>query len=154
MIQISPFYNRMSQEGPPPIRCPRCLANYGVLRFVDPTAKLSRKSVECMVKHSSTTGGNYVVVHLHFQEDMVAFLAAYLMVVIMAMLITNVLLALVMIVVGEFLYQLCFCSSFFFSLWERIFVSSVLIKVPHGGWLPFAVSIVLVVIMFSWNHER
>ena len=53
-----------------------------------------------MIRHSSAIGGKYIVVHLHLQEDMVAFLATYLMVVIMVMLITTVL-ALEMIVVWE-----------------------------------------------------
>ena len=42
----------------------------------------------------------------------------------------------------------------FFSITEGIYVSSVLTKVPHGGWFPLAVSVVLAVIMFSWNHRR
>lgn len=79
---------------------------------------------------------------------------AFGVVVIMVMLITTVLLALVMIVVWRTPLPAVLLFFTCFSIMEGIYVSSVLIKVPHGGWLPFAVSIVLAVIMFSWNHGR
>lgn len=73
VIRISPFANRLSQEVPPPIQRLRCLANYEALRFAAPIAKLAEELVERMIKHSSTTGGKYIAVHLRFEEDMVAF---------------------------------------------------------------------------------
>jgi hypothetical protein len=68
VIRISPFANRLSQEVPPPIQRLRCLANYEALRFADPIAKLAETLVERMIKHSSTTGGKYIAVHLRFEE--------------------------------------------------------------------------------------
>jgi len=79
---------------------------------------------------------------------------AFGVVVIMVMLITTVLLTLVMIIVWKAPLPLVLVFFTFFSITEGIYVSSVLTKVPHGGWLPFAVSVVLAVIMFSWNHGR
>ena len=74
VIWIYPFSNRLSQEVPPPIQCPRCLANYGILRFVDPIAELAGKLVEHMIKHSSTTGEKYIVVRLRFKRTWWLFL--------------------------------------------------------------------------------
>lgn len=79
---------------------------------------------------------------------------AFGVVVIMVMLITTVLLTLVMVIVWKapLLVALVFFSCF--SIMEGIYVSSVLIKIPQGGWLPFAVSVIISVIMFSWNLGR
>ena len=68
------------------------------------------------------------------------------------MLITTLLLALVMIVVWKVPLPTVLLFFTCVLIMEGRYVSFVLIKVPHGGWIPFAVSIILVVIMLSWNH--
>lgn len=79
---------------------------------------------------------------------------AFGVVVIMVMLITTVLLTLVMIIVWKAPLPVVLVFFTCFSIMEGIYLSSVLTKVPQGGWLPFAVSIVFAVIMFSWNYGR
>lgn len=79
---------------------------------------------------------------------------AFGVVVIMVMLITTVLLTLVMIIVWKTPLPVVFVFFTCFFIMEGTYVSSVLTKVPHGGWLPFSISVVLAVIMFSWNHGR
>uniref|UniRef100_A0A803KWT2 Uncharacterized protein n=1 Tax=Chenopodium quinoa TaxID=63459 RepID=A0A803KWT2_CHEQI len=37
---------------------------------------------------------------------------------------------------------------------ESVYVSAVLIKIPEGGWIPFAISIILALIMFGWYFGR
>ncbi|KAI3991408.1 hypothetical protein MKX01_006707, partial [Papaver californicum] len=51
----------------------RCLANYEALRFPKPIRPLAEKMVDRMIRNRSISGGNYVSVHLRFEEDMVAF---------------------------------------------------------------------------------
>uniref|UniRef100_A0A1J3K0S4 O-fucosyltransferase family protein n=1 Tax=Noccaea caerulescens TaxID=107243 RepID=A0A1J3K0S4_NOCCA len=73
VIRISPFANRLAMSVPPYIQLLRCIANYKALKFSSPISTLAEKLVDRMVEKSSETGGNYVSVHLRFEEDMVAF---------------------------------------------------------------------------------
>ncbi|CAA7062341.1 unnamed protein product [Microthlaspi erraticum] len=73
VIRISPFANRLAMSVPPYIQLLRCIANYKALRFSSPISTLAQKLADRMVEKSSDTGGNYVSVHLRFEEDMVAF---------------------------------------------------------------------------------
>ncbi|CAM8972022.1 unnamed protein product [Rhodiola kirilowii] len=73
VIRIAPFANRLSMSVPPHIQFLRCLANYKALRFSNSISTLAKKVVSRMIDNSSKTGGQYVSVHLRFEEDMVAF---------------------------------------------------------------------------------
>lgn len=74
--------------------------------------------------------------------------------VIWVMLITTFLVSLVMILVWNLPlpFTLIFCCVF--GLIEGVFLTSVLNKVPQGGWVPFAISTLFLIIMLSWNHGR
>ncbi|BAT08366.1 Os09g0448200, partial [Oryza sativa Japonica Group] len=79
---------------------------------------------------------------------------AFGVVVIMVMLITTVLLTLVMIIIWR--TPLVLAGLYFvpFFIMEGAYVSAVFTKIPEGGWLPFAVSITLAMIMFGWYYGR
>ncbi|KAF6172344.1 hypothetical protein GIB67_024966 [Kingdonia uniflora] len=72
-IRISPFANRLSNDGPPAVQRLRCLANFEALRFSNPIATFADNLVARMKEHSSKNSGRYISVHLRFEEDMVAF---------------------------------------------------------------------------------
>ncbi|TVU09760.1 hypothetical protein EJB05_43255, partial [Eragrostis curvula] len=79
---------------------------------------------------------------------------AFGVVVIMVMLITTILLTLVMDIkwrTPPFLVVLYFIPFF---IMEGSYVSAVFTKIPEGGWLPFAVSLILALIMFVWYYGR
>ncbi|KAK1278074.1 putative potassium transporter 17 [Acorus gramineus] len=79
---------------------------------------------------------------------------AFGVVVILVMLITTILLTLVMIMIWRtppILICLYFISFF---ILEGVYVSAVFTKIPEGGWLPFAISIILAFIMFGWYYGR
>nr|CAD1827148.1 unnamed protein product [Ananas comosus var. bracteatus] len=79
---------------------------------------------------------------------------AFGVVVILVMFITTILLTLVMIIIWRtpiILAGLYFVS---FSILEGAYVSAVMTKFIKGGWLPFAVSIILAFIMFGWYYGR
>lgn len=70
------------------------------------------------------------------------------------MLITTILLTLVMIIIWRtppILVGLYFVSFF---IMEGVYVSAVLTKILEGGWVPFAISIILAFIMFGWYYGR
>ncbi|KAK7277220.1 hypothetical protein RIF29_18371 [Crotalaria pallida] len=73
VIRIAPFANRLAISVPPHIQFLRCLTNYKALRFTSSISTLAKKLVNRMIEKSSRTGGKYIVVHLRFEEDMVAF---------------------------------------------------------------------------------
>lgn len=73
IVRIAPFANRLSPNLPPYIQHLRCLANFEALRFSNPIITLAKMLVNRMTIDSSNSGGNYVSVHLRFEEDMVAF---------------------------------------------------------------------------------
>jgi len=70
------------------------------------------------------------------------------------MLITTILLTIVMIIIWRtppILVGLYFISFF---ILEGVYVSAVLTKILEGGWLPFAISVILASIMFGWYYGR
>ncbi|KAI7730551.1 hypothetical protein M8C21_001328 [Ambrosia artemisiifolia] len=79
---------------------------------------------------------------------------AFGVVVILVMLITTLLLTLVMIVIWRVPLILVALFSFTFLTMEGFYVSSVFTKIKQGGWIPFAISIILAFIMFGWFHGR
>ncbi|KAJ7544285.1 hypothetical protein O6H91_09G072700 [Diphasiastrum complanatum] len=74
--------------------------------------------------------------------------------VILVMLITTVLITLVMLAVWQIPLILALSFLGLFGFIEGIYMTAVLVKIPQGGWLPFAVSFVLVTVMLSWNYGR
>lgn len=70
------------------------------------------------------------------------------------MLITTLLLTLVMIVIWRVPLILVALFTFFFLTMEGVYVSSVFTKIEEGGWIPFAISLILAFIMFGWFYGR
>ncbi|XP_077230055.1 putative potassium transporter 17 [Tasmannia lanceolata] len=79
---------------------------------------------------------------------------AFGVVVILVMLITTLLLTLVMVIIWR--TPLLFVGLYFviFFILEGVYVSAVFTKIPQGGWVPFAISIILAFIMFGWYYGR
>lgn len=75
-------------------------------------------------------------------------------VVILVMFITTILITLVMIIVWRTPLLLAWLYFVAFFILEGTYVSAVMIKFVEGGWLPFAVSIILAFIMFGWYYGR
>ncbi|KAL3731241.1 hypothetical protein ACJRO7_028161 [Eucalyptus globulus] len=79
---------------------------------------------------------------------------AFGVVVSLVMLITTILLTIVMIMIWRtpiVLVVLYFCVFF---VMEGVYVSAVFAKILEGGWIPFAISIILAFIMFVWFYGR
>ncbi|XP_028784253.1 probable potassium transporter 17 [Neltuma alba] len=79
---------------------------------------------------------------------------AFGVVVSLVMLITTILLTLVMIMIWRtpaILVALYFCVFF---VVEGVYVSAVFTKLLEGGWIPFAISFILAIIMFGWFYGR
>lgn len=72
----------------------------------------------------------------------------------MVMLITTLLLTLVMIIVWRTPPILVALYFIVFFVMEGVYVSSVLTKLSQGGWIPFAISVILAIIMFGWFYGR
>lgn len=70
------------------------------------------------------------------------------------MLITTILLTLVMITIWRTPFLLVALYFIVFFVMEGVYVSAVLTKIPEGGWIPFAISLILAVIMFGWFYGR
>ncbi|XP_024964288.1 probable potassium transporter 17 isoform X1 [Cynara cardunculus var. scolymus] len=79
---------------------------------------------------------------------------AFGVVIILVMLITTLLLTLVMIVIWRIPAFLVALFSFVFLTIEGLYVSSVFTKIKDGGWIPFAISLILAFIMFGWFYGR
>ncbi|KAI5677915.1 hypothetical protein M9H77_08865 [Catharanthus roseus] len=79
---------------------------------------------------------------------------AFGVVVSMVMLITTILLTLVMIIIWRTPAVLVALYFTVFFVMEGVYVSSVCIKIPEGGWIPFAISVILAIIMFGWFYGR
>lgn len=75
-------------------------------------------------------------------------------VVSLVMLITTVLLTLVMIIIWKTPPVLVALYFFVFFVMEGVYVSAVCTKIYEGGWIPFAISFILAVIMFGWFYGR
>ncbi|XP_031484891.1 potassium transporter 26-like [Nymphaea colorata] len=79
---------------------------------------------------------------------------AYGVAVVWVMLITTCLMTVVMLTIwhtNAFLVAVFFMV--FFSL-EGTYMTSLLNKVPQGGWVPFAISVFFLIIMLSWTYGR
>lgn len=79
---------------------------------------------------------------------------AFGVVVILVMLITTILLALVMLIIWGTNVVLVALYLVPFLILEGTYVSAVCTKILRGGWLPFAVSLVLALVMFGWYYGR
>lgn len=79
---------------------------------------------------------------------------AFGVVVILVMLITTILLSLVMLIVWGTHVVLVALYLVPFLILEGTYVSAVCTKIMKGGWLPFAISLVLALVMFSWYYGR
>ncbi|KAL2550621.1 Potassium transporter 5 [Forsythia ovata] len=79
---------------------------------------------------------------------------AYGVVVIWVMIITTFLTTLVMLVIWK--TNILLVLGFFlpYMLIESIFMTSLLNKIPQGGWVPFAISAFFLIIMLSWTYGR
>lgn len=75
-------------------------------------------------------------------------------VVTMVMIITSVLLTIVMITIWRTPKILVALFAFTFIGMEGVYVSAVLNKLLEGGWIPFAISLILACIMFGWFYGR
>ncbi|KAG0598340.1 hypothetical protein M758_12G065100 [Ceratodon purpureus] len=74
VIRFTPFANRLAYDGVPKrLQKLRCYSNFVALRFAQPIADLGNNLVKRMKDKSAKTNGNYVSIHLRFEEDMVAF---------------------------------------------------------------------------------
>lgn len=75
-------------------------------------------------------------------------------VVIWVMIITTFLISLVMVVIWKtnILLVLGFLLPYLFI--EGAFMSSLLQKIPQGGWVPFAISAFFITVMLSWTYGR
>lgn len=79
---------------------------------------------------------------------------AFGVVVIMVMLITTILLSLVMLIIWDTHVVLVALYFVPFLILEGTYVSAVCTKILKGGWMPFAVSLLLALIMFGWYYGR
>uniref|UniRef100_A0A453KYJ0 K+ potassium transporter integral membrane domain-containing protein n=1 Tax=Aegilops tauschii subsp. strangulata TaxID=200361 RepID=A0A453KYJ0_AEGTS len=79
---------------------------------------------------------------------------AFGLVVIMVMLITSIMLTLVMIIIWRTPPVLVAAYFVPFVIMEGSYVSAVFTKFTEGGWLPFAISMILALIMFVWYYGR
>ncbi|KAM3753391.1 hypothetical protein ACB098_03G090400 [Castanea mollissima] len=79
---------------------------------------------------------------------------AFGVVVSLVMLITTILLTLVMIIIWKTPPVLVALYFSMFFVMEGVYVSAVCTKIYEGGWIPFAISFMLAVIMFGWFYGR
>ncbi|XP_030960541.1 probable potassium transporter 17 [Quercus lobata] len=79
---------------------------------------------------------------------------AFGVVVSLVMLITTILLTLVMIIIWKTPPVLVALYFSVFFVMEGVYVSAVCTKIYEGGWIPFAISFILAVIMFGWFYGR
>ncbi|XP_011074017.1 potassium transporter 4 [Sesamum indicum] len=77
---------------------------------------------------------------------------AYGLAVLSVMLITTFLMALVMVFVWQ--RSVALAVVFFLFSWfiEGAYLSAAYIKVPQGGWVPLALSLIFMLIMFVWHY--
>ncbi|XP_025886352.2 probable potassium transporter 17 isoform X2 [Solanum lycopersicum] len=79
---------------------------------------------------------------------------AFGVVVSIVMLITTILLTLVMIIIWRTPPALVGLYFVVFFVMESVYVSAIFTKIPEGGWIPFAISLILAFIMFGWFYGR
>ncbi|KAG2597629.1 probable potassium transporter 3 [Panicum virgatum] len=68
------------------------------------------------------------------------------------MVVTTLLMALVMVFVWQQGFLLAAMFLLAFGSVESVYLSAALIKVPQGGWLPLALSLVIVAVMYVWHY--
>ncbi|CAL5407923.1 unnamed protein product [Camellia sinensis] len=87
-------------------------------------------------------------------QDGVQLGNAFGVVVVWVMIITTCLITLVMLVIWD--TNLILVSGFFtiFVTIEGVYMTSLLNKVPQGGWAPFAISAFFLTVMLSWTYGR
>ncbi|MQM19580.1 hypothetical protein Taro_052585 [Colocasia esculenta] len=79
---------------------------------------------------------------------------AYGVAVIWVMIITTLLMVVVMLVIWDTNIILVSLFAMVFLGVEGIYMSSLLNKVPQGGWVPFAISAFFLLITLSWTYGR
>ncbi|XP_042491356.1 potassium transporter 26-like [Macadamia integrifolia] len=79
---------------------------------------------------------------------------AYGVAVVWVMLITTNLILVVMLVIWNTNPILAACFYFPFLIIEAIYMTSLIKKVPQGGWVPFAIAAFFLIIMTSWTYGR
>ncbi|KAL4579548.1 hypothetical protein LXL04_015698 [Taraxacum kok-saghyz] len=79
---------------------------------------------------------------------------AFGVVIILVMLITTLLLILVMIVIWKTPKLVVTLFALIFVSMEAIYTTSIFTKIKQGGWIPFAISLILAFIMFGWFYGR
>ncbi|CAK9273231.1 unnamed protein product [Sphagnum jensenii] len=74
VIRFTPFANRLAYDGiPKRIQKLRCFTNFEALQFASPIAATGQLLVKRMAAKSANSNGNYVAIHLRYEQDMVAF---------------------------------------------------------------------------------
>ncbi|KAK1259176.1 Potassium transporter 4 [Acorus gramineus] len=68
------------------------------------------------------------------------------------MFITTWLMALVIIFVWQRSVLLAIAFLVFFGSIEAVYLSSAFIKVPQGGWVPLVLSLIFMIIMYTWHY--
>ncbi|RLN23156.1 putative potassium transporter 3 [Panicum miliaceum] len=68
------------------------------------------------------------------------------------MVVTTLLMALVMVFVWQQGFLLGTMFLLAFGSVESVYLSAALMKVPQGGWLPLALSLVIVAVMYVWHY--
>ncbi|OVA09301.1 potassium transporter [Macleaya cordata] len=79
---------------------------------------------------------------------------AYGVAVIWVMLITTCLMTVVMLVIWNTNIALILLFFLFFLLIEGPIMTALLTKLPQGGWVPFVISMFLLIVMLSWTYGR
>ncbi|MCO5550505.1 hypothetical protein L7F22_003992 [Adiantum nelumboides] len=77
---------------------------------------------------------------------------AYGLAVVTVMLVTTCLMTLVIIIVWRKSLFLALLFFFFFGFIEAVYLSSCLIKVHLGGWVPVVLALIFMLIMYTWNY--
>ncbi|KAG8045164.1 hypothetical protein GUJ93_ZPchr0008g13726 [Zizania palustris] len=68
------------------------------------------------------------------------------------MLVTTLLMAMVIVFVWQYSFLLAALFLAAFGVVESVYLSAALMKVPQGGWLPLALSLVFVAVMYVWHY--
>ena len=74
--------------------------------------------------------------------------------VVSVMVITTCLITIVMIVIWGTWWPYVLVFFIILISVEGCYLSSVLLKIPQGGWLPFLISILFTLVMVTWNYGR
>lgn len=90
-------------------------------------------------------------VHLLTSGDMGGYAGVA---VIGVMFISSTLLTMVMLLVWNLSWPLALLYFCIYGSIEGIYFSAVLNKVPQGGWFPFAIALIFMVISLCWNYGR